>query len=277
MSTRPSPSSSSEPDVRVELITPTKAREYLARNTHNRNLRARVVAAYANDMRTGHWRWNGESIKFSFDGVLLDGQHRLAAVVEADAPVRMLVIRGLPDITQETMDGGTKRRFSDVLTLRGEGHANTLAAACRRIVQWESGSKGPGANYTPTNAQMLQVLERYPWLRDGAKVAQRVARGADLPASILAFTWWLFVQIDADDAEFFFDRLGDGQNLVEDDPIYVLRKVAHDSRTVRGERSEKYLLAVTIKAWNAYREGRQVKLLRYRPGGATPEAFPEPC
>lgn len=265
-----------EPDVRVELITPAKAREYLGRNTHNRNLRQRVVRAYAQDMRTGNWRWNGESIKFSNGNVLLDGQHRLAAIVEAETAVRTLVVRGLPDVTQETMDGGAKRKFSDILALRGEERYRSLAAACRRIVQWESGSRATGGNYAPTNAQMIEVLERFPWLREGTQVAEHATRGSGLPAGLLSFAWWLFVQIDAEDTEWFFARLADGQNLSSSNPIYVLRKAAASSRSVRGERSETHLLAMTIKAWNAYREGRQISILRYRPGGANPESFPEP-
>ena len=49
-----------------------------------------------------------------------------------------------------------------------------------------------------------------------------------------------------------------------------------NSKNVRGERSQTYLLAITLKAWNAYRQGETVGLYRWRPGGAKPEAFPEP-
>lgn len=34
-------------------------------------------------------------------------------------------------------------------------------------------------------------------------------------------------------------------------------------------------MGVMIKAWNAYREGRSVGLIRFKSGGAKPEAFPE--
>ena len=47
-------------------------------------------------------------------------------------------------------------------------------------------------------------------------------------------------------------------------------------KTVRGQRSETYLTAILIKAWNAYRSGEEVGVLRFRPGGAHPEKFPEP-
>ena len=66
-------------DVQLVEITPELAHEWLGFNTHNRNIRQRIVTAYAADMTGGDWQWNGESIKFAEDGTLLDGQHRLAA------------------------------------------------------------------------------------------------------------------------------------------------------------------------------------------------------
>lgn len=263
-------------NVEVIEITPNLARQWLGFNTHNRKLRQRVVAAYAADMRAGDWQWNGESIKFAADGTLLDGQHRLAAIAEAEATVKMLTVRGLPNHTQDTVDGGAKRKFSDVLTLRGERAAVPLASITRRVAMWEAGARKDSSAFAPTNAQMLQTLEKYPDLRRIALEAQRVARLCTLPASIIGQCWWLFDQINSEDADFFFARLADGQNLAKGDAIYELLRTIRESRSVRGERSTTFLAAVTIKAWNAYRDGAKINLLRYRPGGSNPERFPEP-
>jgi hypothetical protein len=244
-------------------------------------VRQRVVLAYAADMAAGDWRWNGESIKFAADETLLDGQHRLAAIAESGCTVPMLVVRGLKNDAQETVDGGAKRKFSDVLKLRGEHVPLVLAAIIRRVGMWDDGKRwmqGTGT-YAPTNAQMLQVLDKYPWLRDLAQPAQNVAVHCGMPASIIGFGWWLFSMLKDDisgDVEFFFERLGDGQGLVRGDPIYELRRAVENSRSVRGQRSERYLTAIMIKAWNAYRDGVKVGLLTFRPGGEKPERFPLP-
>jgi hypothetical protein len=271
----------------VELvdITPELAREWLGFNTHNRNVRQRVVLAYAADMAEGSWQWNGESVKFAADGTLLDGQHRLAAIVESGVTVQMLVVRGLKNDAQETVDGGAKRKFNDVLKLRGETSPITLAAVTRRVTTWDSGNRwvdGTG-KYPATTAQMLQTLEKYPWLRDLALPANRVAANCGLPASVVGFGWWLFSQIPerdgqcagSEDIDFFMDRLADGQGLVKGDPVYELRRAVINSRNVRGQRSERYLTAILIKSWNAYRDGAKVGLLRYKGGGSDPERFPE--
>jgi len=254
-------------DIELIDITPALAHEYLGANTHNRNLRQSVVLAYAADMAEGNWRWNGESIKFAADGTLLDGQHRLAAIAESGKTVPALVVRGLPPVAQETVDGGAKRKFADVLKLRGESDANVLAAVTRRVTIWETGARASGSKtYAPTNAQLLQTLEKYPWLREVARAATNISTHCSLPASLIGLGWWLFSQISAEDNDFFFARLADFQGLTKGDAIW----------NVRGRRSEAYLTAILIKAWNAYRDGTTVGVLTYRPGGARPEKFPEP-
>ena len=265
-------------NVELVSVTPDLAREWLVSNTHNRSLRQRVVMAYAADMAEGNWQWNGDSVKFAGDGTLLDGQHRLAAIAEADVTVQVLVVRGLPNRAQETVDGGNKRSFSDVLHLRGEVNTHTLAAVTRRVTAWETGARRTGTKikYAPTNAQLLQTLEKYPDLRSIALTAHTASQRCDIPASIIGLCWWLFDQLSSEDTEFFFGRLADGQGLHKGDPVYELRRTTETSRAIRGQRSETFLTAIVIKAWNAYRDGAQVGLLIYRPGGSRPERFPEP-
>lgn len=260
-------------------VTPDMAREWLGFNTHNRNVRGRVVAGYATDMRNGAWLVNGEAIKFSADGTLLDGQHRLHAVIEADVKVQMLVVRGLDAATQDTMDDGITRKFSDALRLRGIGQYVSLAAITRRVAMWEASAEFMfGSNVHPTKTQLFATLEAHPSLPEVAKQAESVAHKCGMPASIVGLCIWLFSQVPdaAEDAEFFFGRLSDFQGLVKGDPIYELRKAVEQSKSVRGERSARYLAAITIKAWNAFRRGDKVGLLRFTTGGASPEKFPKP-
>lgn len=273
------------PDVTVEDITPDVAERYLGKNTHNRPIRHRTVSTYAADMTAGHWRWNGEGIKFAVDGTLLDGQHRLLAIVESGCTVTMPVFRGLPQETQETIDGGIKRKFSDVLALRGESSAIALAAVVRGVRRWEDGARrsivGGGGARPYSNAELLQTLHDHPELRDVAKHATHDAARCDLPGSVVGLCRWLFDDIDPVDADYFFARLTDGADHQNGEPIYVLRRTLSGTREVRGERNNDFLIAVTIKAWNVYREkgntpGVVGANYRFSPGGARPEKMPEP-
>jgi hypothetical protein len=264
--------------ARFVIVTPDMARQWLAGNTHNRHLRGRRIGPLVADMSTGNYVLNGETVKRAADGTLLDGQHRLAAIAESGIAQEMLVVEGLAGPAQETTDIGIKRNFSDVLALRGEKDAFTLAAVCRLVTIWEAGGRaytGAG-NITPTPAQMLATLHRYPGLRSVTRMAMNVSLHCDMPASHIGLGIWLFAGIDEEDADHFFARLADGQALVKGDPIYELRRALAEARNVKGRRSETYLVALMIKAWNAYRSGSKIAFLTFKPGGARPEAFPEP-
>ena len=269
-------SDNDRPAYEVIDITPDMAGEMLTHNTHNRPLRERVVNAYVEDMRNGDWEEDGQSIKFGKDGTLLDGQHRLAAIIESGVTLRVLVVRNLPNSTQENMDTQAKRTFGDVLRLRGETKYVALAAATRRVHLWEMGVRRGSGRIQPTNRQLLQTLEKYPWLRDSVAVTERVRAQVPIQGAVLALCHWLFVQIDGEDCDFFFARLSDGLGLLDGDPIHVLRKTAFKDMSERSRVSDVVILAYVIKSWNAYREGRTIGLLRYRPGGAKPEEFPTP-
>jgi hypothetical protein len=264
-------------DVEIVQVTPAIAAEWLALNIHNRHPRRNVVMAYAADMGDGYWQFTGDPIRFDKDGRLIDGQHRLAAVIEADVTLPMLVIRGLDAAAQEAIDGGAKRMFADVLKLRGEVNSTNLAAVIRRVALWEAGARASERNVQATNAQMSVTLEKHPWLRDIVVPGKRVADDSGLTPSVAGLCWWLFTRIDGEDADTFMARLRDGQNLAKGDPVYELRKaIGKTQGGSMGSRSAIYLTAITVKAWNAYRQGKQVTSISYRPGGANPDPFPEP-
>lgn len=104
--------------AQVEKITPAIAAAYLEMNKNNRAIRKKVVDAYARDMANGEWVVQHQGIAFDVDGNLVDGQHRLQAVIKAGVPVQMMVTRGLEKNSVEGIDQGAKRSFSDVLTMQ---------------------------------------------------------------------------------------------------------------------------------------------------------------
>ena len=78
----------------VMKITPALAESWLMSNTFNRTISASVVNKYANDMKSGNWHLNHQGIAFDNNNVLVDGQHRLTAVVKSGVTVDMLVTYG---------------------------------------------------------------------------------------------------------------------------------------------------------------------------------------
>lgn len=105
--------------TKLTKITPRIAYEMLAVNTNNRPVRGWWVAQLAEAIKRGEWKITHQGIAFNSDGVLIDGQHRLHAVVLADIAVEMLVTTDIDPKSNahEVMDQGVGRTVSDALSI----------------------------------------------------------------------------------------------------------------------------------------------------------------
>lgn len=98
----------------VQIVTPAMAKVYLERNTDNRNKRGWWVSGLANMIKRGEWIPTHQGVAFSESGKLIDGQHRLEAIIEANIPVEMLVTTGVRDDAYKVLDNGIKRTMADL-------------------------------------------------------------------------------------------------------------------------------------------------------------------
>lgn len=262
-------------------ITPEMAASWLERNDINRPLRPDRVTQIAQAIRRGEWKVNGDTIKINPDGQILDGQHRLWAIVESGLSVMSAVVIGLDTGAQHTVDIGARRNLSDALRLHGETNTNNLAAALNLFHLWRLGDsvmRSPHASRL-TPAQAFAILEvDGPRIRDALQRASTVrsAMNKTLTSSIITCCLLRFGEIDAEDAVTFWERVGDGTGMKKNDPCYMLR----ESCTKNSKRRNKYptlmMFALVIKAWNAFRSGREIQTLAWKMGGSRPEPFPEP-
>lgn len=124
-----------EMTCKVETITPEMAKRYLEHNSSfNRGVSPNKVNIYAKDMRDGAWQLNGEGIMFNDRGILINGQHRLSAIVKADVPVKMLVIRGVSNMV-DLFDRGNARSTYQSLVMSGMSKdlANNINCAVAKL------------------------------------------------------------------------------------------------------------------------------------------------
>jgi hypothetical protein len=107
------------PFDRVIDVTPELAFRWLEGNTHNRLVIQATVDRFARDMKAGRWRLSSQGIIFDTTGLLMDGQHRLCAVIEANVTVAMRVFFNEPPENRWVLDTGNRRSNLDILTLTG--------------------------------------------------------------------------------------------------------------------------------------------------------------
>lgn len=117
------------------IITPEQAKHLLQGNTDNRPRRRGWVDYLAGCIERGEWMLTHQGIALAPNGRLLDGQHRLAAIVKANRPVSMLVTFDAPEATFAALDQLKPRSNADAL-----GMTRAEAAALKlidRIIEGE--------------------------------------------------------------------------------------------------------------------------------------------
>ena len=122
--------SNHEPYNQVMEITPIIATQWLENNEGNRRLNWNYIAQLARDMKAGCFVCTHQGIAFDNQGRLIDGQHRLWAIVEAGVLARMRVFFNEPPDNLHLIDGACPRQKADRMTIAqtlGTVRSNELA------------------------------------------------------------------------------------------------------------------------------------------------------
>lgn len=270
----PETADANEPQARRMIVTPAMARGWLQKNPKNRKVRSEQVLKYAEDIRAGHWRLNGETIVMASDGTIIDGQHRLLAILEAGKDIETFVAFGIDPSGFETMDQGRSRTPSDVLGIYGYPSPNELASLARLWVLWKKNGTPYETTRTvnpPTQEIVGQVVEMSDQFQDALRRTNGVRKNFG-GGSAMPFCWLQFGLIDLSDRDMFFERLTDGQALIEGDAVFAVRRALYEIRLRHRSMPRNQMIGLVTKAWNKYRMHERVLVLAFR----ADEAWPEP-
>lgn len=252
----------------VADITPQIAAVLLERNPANRNMQPRKVQDYAHDMKNGAWKFNGEPIIISQDGLLNDGQHRCAAIIESGKTIKSVLVFGVERDTRDTLDQGATRSAGDYLSMRGLANTNNVAAAAKCLWQWRTyGFVAENSRYAPTRSEILETVEGNPGIVKSFHFVHRNnTRQMGSPSS-LAFCHFAFNSVAGHvRADMFMDALIDGADLKAGDPILTVRnRLIVDRKALRLPGRVELL----FRAWNAHCLGQTRVLFRVT-GGELP-------
>ncbi len=268
-------------DIEVVDVDADLATEWLAKNTNNRPVRKRRVIEFRRDMLAGNWRDVGDPLRFNVDGEMIDGQHRLEAIVLAskvmpDIKVPLVVVRGVKNEDHVVIDTGTRRTASDQLRIAGYQNYAILGAAAKWCLLFDRKALYADAMLkSVTHAEIMQYVEDNPDLQDIAnEVGRTIGKKCDMPNGYIACGYYLCWRINKGEADEFFGRFADGIGLYEGDPILALRNRLAENRRNHGNLSGAMYLSLLLRAWNAKRENRSLKSLPLERGG---QAIPAPA
>jgi hypothetical protein len=266
---------------RQEIIdlTPELALRLLENNRGNRSMSKRKVADYQRLIEMGRWKYNGETIKVHSSGRLLDGQQRCLAVAQSGKTIRtgIAYVNGNAKDVFRTIDVGKKRSAADHLTALGYPNAFCLAATAAWVYRYAAGNPGLEVRYAATNEDVEAIVQRFPEMGDSVSAMYGRWKEARYFAitSFCGFAHWLFSQANPKKADEFFNGLTTGENLVAGSALLLLIRSLRRARSKsrRDAVSNVWVAAVTIKAWNAFITGREIRRLSWNSEEGFPRAL----
>ena len=120
--------------AQVMNVTPEMATQWLRSNTANRKPSQAAVKRWAEIMKAHSWKLCSDAIAFDVNGVLINGQHRLMAVIESGMTQPFLVAYNFPAESKEACDIGKKRQLHEILTIGGYDISQLHASVCKFLL-----------------------------------------------------------------------------------------------------------------------------------------------
>jgi hypothetical protein len=242
-------------------------------NTGNRPLHSSIVKKYTTAMRSEKWMDAGESLKFDWNGVLLNGQHRLGAIVLSGIPQVFTLERGLDPATFEVIDSHSKRSILDLLYITGNPHGQNAAMVLRMLLGRPKAEK-EGVSFEngmdATNGAILAEARKLnnDLFRDALLAAKRIAQSTRIMIAPLAAWYYETAALNGQAiVDEWIDGLCSGVNLEEGDPRLAFRQwtlsFVGETAVIRRSRTAQVIAYQAIqRAWIAECTNSKLKNIR---------------
>ena len=265
--------------VSIEKVTPLIACQWLeSKNKKNRHRNQNHVNALVKNMKEGSWRFNGDTICFDANDVLIDGQHRLAAIIESNIEQDCIIVRGLDPETIKTKDMEIKpRNLSDLLRMDNIAQANKKAAIVTRYILMSAGktilnSISKGSSTSGNNKNISTMDAKYKTYYQFQNIFDECCLYAScLNDRVNFFTVgeiggiYAYLYIDLhhseDEIKGFFDRLF--INQTDKNVINILRDKLIRDLGATNKMTAATKQSLLAKTWNYYIKQKDVKVLSY--------------
>lgn len=218
--------------VKIMEVTPEVASRWLEKNTDNRDIRESKAKEFAETITRGKWMLVTDAIAFSrpytdasgtkHDETLINGQHRLWAVVLANKPAMFTVWWGCEPDEFGVIDQGVPRTQGDILAAMQPDILHPTAVVS--VI-------GPTMRHTFASRTKLQtwqtnlMLRNFPRELDAVVECRKKLHG--LATSPVQAALFLSVMIDEPKTGALVERLHSAVGFSEKDPARTLHLYLH--------------------------------------------------
>jgi hypothetical protein len=273
-----------DPVMRLEVVTltPSDAEKLLITSAAQRQraLSQTRVQQLARLMRDGQFRVTHQPIAIDPNGILIDGQHRVAGIAASGVNVEILVAYDADPETFDLIDTGRTRSPAQTLQIAGYANTNVVAAAARyylvyRFMEGATRVPGPEVRSRFTSHDILRFMESpagervLAELPNANRIAGSLGRHGIITWMSAALAILRGTEAESATREEFMEKLETGSMLPSGSPILALRRwISSETGYVRVRRDMAGFsgMANVAKAWNAYIANEQIHLMSFKPG-----------
>ena len=221
------------------------------------------------DIDNGNWVNTGDPFRFSTEGTLIDGQHRLTAMMHADDDkfvIKDATVIILKDrIALDVVDTGKSRTVNDIRKMTGREHLPTRAIGGILFEHRDFDQKS-----VLSKIERNEVVDECAYLNEVRLLAASHAATPVIAAAIRC------MRVDKDEALAFFLAAVKNEHEMNGkfvSPLKVLSTwILTNKHSGGGHAIRRETVVRCIHAWNAYRDGREIKYLRYTKSAGIPRA-----
>ena len=253
-------------------ITPTLAKVLLDTcNLGNRPLSEANIRRHAYAMTNNLWQLSSQGLSIAKTGELNNGQHRLWAVIRTGKTIKLAVVFGEDRSLFMVHDDSMKvRGGSDTLATLGYTNTHALSAAARLVFQVSSDHprRLPDLN----NRQLVALLDQHPDLPN--IVSWGTTTGHHMKTSQAGMNTAAYLitrKYPAADVQEWYRNLRFRLGFTSPKEASVRLIDALEKQRCKVANAA-IVAALTIKAWNSYRLGKNIRGPLHWLGD---EAFPE--
>lgn len=239
----------------VRTINPEFAHKLLKYNPKNRRLNQSHVKGLASQMEDGLFMPELGFISFDKKGHLIDGQHRLHAIIDSQSTFKIKIITGLDPQVRNIIDTGLKRSLADILRMDGIENASVVSGAIAKIIIFDKhGRFDTRMDRKFHNADYKKAIKKHPEI---IICSQKLRPSAIFrrPSQILAL-YVLCYKVAPRKADDFFLRLMTGENLEKNSPLLEIRRIVLNKIGTRNNIAMVDLIFALVSVWNASRKGK---------------------